>query len=201
MSRNVVAARESVEAQRFVQRDGGSIVGVHQEHHGFGSVELYGFGQYGSSVASAAVFFFYEEVKRFVFLKFMRDIHVAYYRILFQGQDDPEPVGGVYDFLRRPVAVIGMERKILFPVLGAVQLDFVAALAGDVSFQHHFLLLGFKLCLFRQQKIMEEVVGGIIDEIRLAAFVVILKEGQRPGYDLRACPAHPTDCSAFLPGC
>ena len=26
---------------------------------------------------------------------------------------------------------------------------------------------------------MEEVVGGIIDEIRLAAFVVILKEGQR----------------------
>lgn len=75
------------------------------------------------------------------------------------------------------------------------------ALAGDVSFQHHFLLLGFKLCLFRQQKIMEEVVGGIIDEIRLAVFVVILKEGQRPRYDLRACPAHPTDCSAFLPGC
>lgn len=155
MSRNVVAAHESVEAQRFVQRDGGSIVGIHQEHHGFGPVELYGFGQYGSSVASAAVFFFYEEVKRFVFLKFMRDIHVAYYRILFQGQDDPEPVGGVYDFLRRPVAVIGMERKILFPVFGAVQLDFVAALAGDVSFQHHFLLLGFTVEMYNEWALLQ----------------------------------------------
>ena len=62
----------------------------------------------------AAICFFYEHVVGLVFLIFMGDVDIADHLFPLYGKDDSELVGRVYDLLRSPVAVFGVDFDIGF---------------------------------------------------------------------------------------